>query len=212
MTAPISVDNATVRAAIATDAGWAAPLMFAAGPALFSYVFASPPDQAEEILYQAFQYPQHAFSYDHAQVVEIDDQPVGLIVSYSGEVKRQAEEKVHAVMARILPLRKLPRILVNLADLSRIKQDVELDAYYVLGISIDPDFQNHGLGTALLEQVEAEARDQNCRSICLDVTYSNTRAKELFDRMGYRITCSKTSHRFEQFTRAGGIHRMSKLL
>lgn len=207
-----STQNVTLRPAIATDADWAAPLLFAAGPALFSYIFASPSDQAQDILHQAFSFPAHAFSYDHTQVVEVNQQAVGLMISYPGPVKRQADEKVHGIMARILPLRKLPKILVNLADLTRIKQDVALEDYYILGLSVLPEYRNQGLGSYLLTQADAQSAASNCRSICLDVTYTNTRARVLFERFGYQIACSKTTSRFEQMTRAGGLHRMIKPL
>jgi ribosomal protein S18 acetylase RimI-like enzyme len=206
------IQNVTLRPAIAADVDWAVPLLLATGPALFSYVFASAPDQTALILQQAFIRPQHAFSYEHTQVVEVQEQPAGLMVSYPGFIKRQADEKVQQVMAGILPLRKLPRILVNLADLTRIKQDVAPQEYYILGLSISPEFRNQGLGRYLLNQAENQSRTYDCSGLCLDVTYTNTLAKALFERVGYRVTCSKTTPRFEQITRAGGIHRMTKNL
>jgi ribosomal protein S18 acetylase RimI-like enzyme len=206
------IQNVTLRPAIAADVDWAVPLLLATGPALFSYVFASAPDQTAPILQKAFIRPQHAFSYEHTQVVEVQNQPAGLILSYPGFIKRQADEKVQQVMAGILPLRKLPKILVNLADLTRIKQDVAPQEYYILGLSILPEFRNQGLGSYLLNQAEKQSHAYDCPSLCLDVTYNNTSARALFERVGYRVTCSKTTSRFEQITRSGGIHRMTKNL
>ncbi len=212
MLAPLLLEDVTLRSAIATDVDWGAPLLFAAGPALFSYVFASAPQDAVGILQQAFAYPNHAFSYEYAQVVEVADQPAGLMIGYSGKVKRQVDDKVHMVMARILPLTKLPSILINVADLTRIKQDVVPEDYYLLSISIAPEFRNRGLGTALLGDMEMQAQEEGRRSICLDVSYKNTAARALFERLGYQVVCSKTSDRFQQMTRAGGLHRMAKVL
>lgn len=202
----------TLRQAIATDVTWAAPLLFSSGPALFSYIFASPADQAQKILSQAFSQPSHAFSYEHTQVVEIEGQPAGLMVGYPGALKRQVDEKVHFVMARILPLKKLPKILVNVADLSRIKQDVELQDYYLLSLGILPEFRNQGLGKQLLKQAESQAAESACPSICLDVTFNNHAAQGLFNSRGYKVICSKTTDRFDRMTRAGGLHRMVKAL
>lgn len=212
MTSQLSVQNLILRRAIADDGEWAVPLLFSTGPALFSYIFASPPSQAQTILQQAFVRPQHAFSYEHTQVLEVDHTPAGILIGYSGGLKQQADEKVHFVMARILTLRKLPKILVNIADFSRIKQDVPLDAYYILGFSLLPVFQGIGLGKFLLEQADNEAYRLGCTSICADVAYTNFRAKQLLEQHGYQIFCSKTTERFNQMTRAGGIHRMVKPL
>jgi ribosomal protein S18 acetylase RimI-like enzyme len=207
-----STQNVTLRPAIAADAPWASPLLFSAGPALFSYLFASPPEQAEEILQQAFVQPQHAFSYDHMQVAEVEGTAAGIFIGYPGRLKKQADEKVHFVMARLMPLRKLPKILVNVADFSRIKQEIGPDDYYVLGLSVVPELRGQGVGTYLLAQAEQQARASHCQTICGDVTYTNDRARRLLESRGYEITCSKTSDRFNQMTRAGGLHRMVKVL
>jgi ribosomal protein S18 acetylase RimI-like enzyme len=202
--------HVTLRRAIAADAEWAADLLFEAGPALFSYILASPPTQAKEILQQAFAYPHHAFSYEHTQVAEIEGIPVGLMIAYPGFLKRQADEKVHFVMARLMPLYKLPKILVNVADLSRIKQDVPLTSYYILGISILPKFRQQGIASHFLTQAEAEAKALECKKMCADVSYTNRPAHHLLEKHGYAIATSKTTDRFEQMTRSGGIHRLIK--
>jgi ribosomal protein S18 acetylase RimI-like enzyme len=206
----VPVERLTLRPADAADAAWAADLIFAAGPSLFSYAFALKPECAQQALRQAFPCPGHAFSYEYTQVLEVDDQPSGLILAYSGQQKRQAEQQIRPVMAKILPMAGVPRILANLADLSRIKQDVAADHYYVVSLGILPQWRNRGLGAALLRDAELLAQNLGCEAICLDVAYRNTQAQHLFTRLGYRTTCSKTSHRFTQMTDAGGLHRMEK--
>jgi GNAT superfamily N-acetyltransferase len=208
-------NNLTLRRAIASDGNWAVPLLFSICPALFSYIFASSAEQAQATLHQAFAYPHHSFSYEHTCVLEMQEAdmqsyPIGLMIGYPARIKRQADEKVHGVMARITPLRKLPKILINVADFSRIKQDISAEDYYLLGLGILPEFRNHGLGTYLLTQIEAQAQTHHCQSICLDVTYENRRGRQFFERNDYRVTISKTTDRFERFTRSGGIHRMVK--
>jgi ribosomal protein S18 acetylase RimI-like enzyme len=214
------VEQITIRPALETDADWGASLLFESGPGLFSYLFALTPDKAKDVLHQAFAAPNHAFSYEYAQILEVavapgavgDPRPVGLVLGYPGSIKRRAEENVHGIMAHILPLTRVPRILVNLADLSRIKQDVLPQDYYILSLCIDPEFRNQGLGTALLQDTEILATEQGCPTLCMDVAYTNVGALGLLGRLGYGITCSKTSHRFEQMTDAGGLHRLEKRL
>jgi ribosomal protein S18 acetylase RimI-like enzyme len=208
----IPVQDITIRSTEATDFDWCANLIFAAGPGLFSYVFASTADKALTTLREAFAAPHHAFSHDHAQILEVCDRPTGVVLGYPGTTKRMAEEQIQGIMAHILPLSRVPRILINLADLSRIRQDVAPDDYYILSLAIAPELRNRGLGTALLQDTEMTARDLGCRSVCFDVAYSNTKAIHLFERLGYEMICSKTSHRFSAMTDAGGLHRMAKRL
>jgi ribosomal protein S18 acetylase RimI-like enzyme len=212
MASKYSLNQLSIRAADPSDVDWAAELLFSAGPDLFSYVFATKPEQALEIFREAFAAPRHAFSYEFTQILEVDERPVGTILSYTGQTKVDAESLIHGIMAHMLPVTRVPRIIVNLADLSRIKQDVEFDEYYILGLCVDPEFRNNGLGTLLLRDAEVQAIELGCQSICLDVTYANQAAQVLFQRLGYTIVCSKTSHRFEHMTQAGGLHRMRKKL
>jgi ribosomal protein S18 acetylase RimI-like enzyme len=207
-----SSQNLTLRRALVEESEWAAELLFEAGPALFSYILASPSDQAQEILERAFEFPHHAFSYEHTQIAEVNGRAVGLMIGYPGDLKQQVDEKVHFVMARLMPLRKLPKILVNVADLSRIKQNVAPDDYYILGISVLPEWRRRGIASYLLSAAEAEAIALDCEAICADVSYTNTPALQLLEKHGYQRMCSKTSDRFNQMTRSGGIHRMVKLL
>ena len=207
-----SSQNLTVRRAIAADADWAVPLLFATGPGLFSYIFAAPPAQAQEILQQAFVLPQHAFSYEHTYIVEAGDRGAGLIIGYPGTVKKVADEKVHFAMARVIPLRKLPKILVNVADFSRIKQEVAPTDYYILGLTIAPEFRQQGIASQLLDWAEWQAEEHGCTHICADITYTNTIALQLFEQWGYHRVCSKTTERFAQMTYAGGIHRVRKVI
>lgn len=212
MVLKLSIQHFNLRRAIVEDADWAVSLLFSAGPALFSYIFASPFEQAQEILYQAFVLPEHAFSYEHALVIEINQQAAGLMIGYPGDLKRRVDEKVHLAMTRLIPLRKLPKILVNVADFSRIKQDVASNDYYILGIGVLPEFHHCEVESYLLEYAEKQAYTSNCQTVCTDVTYTNERVKSLLEHHGYRAMCSKTTHRFDQMTRSGGIHRMVKFL
>jgi ribosomal protein S18 acetylase RimI-like enzyme len=212
MSLQFAAESLSIREATVGDVDWAPDRIFAAGPGVFSYIFALKPDAAQAALRQAFVVPDHAFSYSHAQVIEVDEQPVGLMLGYAGAVKRQAEARVQAVMAQILPLQRVPRILVHLADMSRIKQDVAADAYYVLSLSILPDWRRRGLGQALLQDTMALAQEQQCRSISFDVAYKNVQGKRWLTNQGYTVTCSKTSDRFERLTDAGGLHRMERAI
>ncbi|MBE9028372.1 GNAT family N-acetyltransferase [filamentous cyanobacterium LEGE 11480] len=212
MSLQFPVERLSIREAESTDVDWATELIFAAGPGLFSYIFALKPEKAKAALHQAFVVPSHALSYEYTQIIEVDEQPAGLVLGYPGSVKKQAEARMQAVMANILPLKRVPRILVNLADMTRIKQDVAADSYYILSLSITPELRHKGLGTALLNDTEALAQEQNCRNVSLDVTYNNLQGKRWLSQLGYHISCSKTSHRFEQMTDAGGLHRMERSL
>ena len=50
---------------------------------------------------------------------------------------------------------------------------------------VDPDYRRHGIGTALLRRVEAEARRNDCCKLTLEVRADNPGAKSLYRRHGF---------------------------
>jgi ribosomal protein S18 acetylase RimI-like enzyme len=51
--------------------------------------------------------------------------------------------------------------------------------------SVLPEAQGHGVGTALLEELERRAHDRGCAKLTLEVHDSNESAKRLYARFGF---------------------------
>ncbi len=58
---------------------------------------------------------------------------------------------------------------------------------HLYSIVTHPDFQGRGMGTALLDKLEAEARERGCTRIRLEVRADNTDAVALYRRRGYEV-------------------------
>lgn len=69
--------------------------------------------------------------------------------------------------------------------LSLLDQDVENERFLMDGIFVAPHARGHGIGTALLDAIIAEARTRGYKSIRLDVINTNPRAKALYERHGF---------------------------
>ena len=52
-------------------------------------------------------------------------------------------------------------------------------------LAVLPNFRNRGIGRALLDRVEAEARDRDCCKVTLEVHDSNVGAKKLYREAGF---------------------------
>jgi ribosomal protein S18 acetylase RimI-like enzyme len=57
-----------------------------------------------------------------------------------------------------------------------------------------PEYQCHGLGSAVTRQLIADARNQNC-GVNLSVLKSNPRAHVLYELLGF-VLCSESEHHF----------------
>lgn len=69
--------------------------------------------------------------------------------------------------------------------LRRLAEDVESDRLQVDGLCVAPDHRGKGIGSLLLSALCREAVDRGYRSIGLDVTADNLRARALYARHGF---------------------------
>ncbi|MEN9409914.1 MAG: hypothetical protein RL216_1888 [Pseudomonadota bacterium] len=73
------------------------------------------------------------------------------------------------------------------ALLRLLNNDVESDRFLLDGLCVSPAARGQGVGTALLEAIAAEGRARGFATLRLDVVDNNTRARALYERMGFTI-------------------------
>jgi ribosomal protein S18 acetylase RimI-like enzyme len=83
---------------------------------------------------------------------------------------------------------------------------------YALGVA--PHLQRRGIGTALIERVEAEAKARGQRGVWLDVGVTNVEARRLYERLGYFVEGEVVINRYIRYPEAEpaeeACHRMFK--
>lgn len=62
---------------------------------------------------------------------------------------------------------------------------------YISNLCVAPDSRRQGIGRALLDKCEQQARAWGCRSIALHVDLNNTSAYELYRRAGYKVAATE---------------------
>ncbi|HWE82159.1 MAG TPA: ribosomal protein S18-alanine N-acetyltransferase [Gaiellaceae bacterium] len=60
-----------------------------------------------------------------------------------------------------------------------------VDAWHVMNVAVDPDYQHRGIATRLLEQLFELTRDDQRRGYTLEVRVSNSDAIGLYDKLGF---------------------------
>jgi ribosomal protein S18 acetylase RimI-like enzyme len=81
---------------------------------------------------------------------------------------------------------KLARLLPRLRTRGRVQPKRPRGAYHIAEIDVDPSLRNRGIGSALLDHVEAEARARGYAQISLSTTTINP-ARRLYERHGFRV-------------------------
>jgi len=75
--------------------------------------------------------------------------------------------------------------LWRVAALAMLERDVDNDRFLMDGIFVTKAARGQGTGTQLLEAVTAEARTRGYAKLRLDVIDTNTRARALYERLGF---------------------------
>lgn len=78
--------------------------------------------------------------------------------------------------------------------------DTNEDNYFVYELVISPEFQGKGIGSLLLRNLQNKASANNM-FIDLEVLYKNTRAKQLYERLGFIVTGSNKTHHQMRWTK-----------
>jgi ribosomal protein S18 acetylase RimI-like enzyme len=77
--------------------------------------------------------------------------------------------------------------IVHLYRSSEIMAQTKEGDYYLASIATYPEFRGRGLGTRLMDAVEAETRAAGSRRIVLDVETDNRKAIELYERLSFGV-------------------------
>ena len=84
-------------------------------------------------------------------------------------------------------------VLVNGREAGQRTVVEQEDGLYISGIYILPEYQNQGLGSALIREVIAEAEKAG-RPLTLQVLKANHPARRLYERLGFAVTAEKLTH------------------
>ena len=68
------------------------------------------------------------------------------------------------------------------------------DEIHINNLAIRPRFRAQGIGTALLQQVLADARDLGARRATLEVRASNEGARRLYERLGFYVAGTRRNY------------------
>jgi ribosomal protein S18 acetylase RimI-like enzyme len=101
----------------------------------------------------------------------------------------------------------LPRLMAR----RRVDISPPEGAYHIAELHTHPALRNRGIGGALLDYAEREARWAEQRLMSLNTTTINP-ARRLYERHGFRVTETRTDPIYERITGIAGRHLMVKEL
>jgi len=140
----------------------------------------------EEIIAATYTQPKNDLSHQNTIFAEIDGIIVGMAAGYTTDVHREFSDRPLRCAARGRGFRvALSRFFVS--TLFRSLNSHDPGDFYLHYIGVDTEYRGHGIGTSLLEAIEARAVAAGSRRLTLDVAIKNRGAIAVYERVGMSI-------------------------
>ena len=147
--------------------------------------------------------------WQHSAAAELDGEVVGVLQSNGG-----GDFTITPSLA-FLAVRILGVSVITALPRLRARKRVDIPhpdgAYRVAELHTHRAFRNRGIGGALLDHAEREARWADLRLMSLNTTTINP-ARHLYERHGFRVVETRTDPAYERYTGIAGRHLMVKEL
>lgn len=154
-----------------------------AADGLFTTMLGSARDR---VIADAFPVPGHDLSFEHVVVAEIDGDTVGMSSSYSADEHRRASQRPVARAAGWRTAR-LVAVAAVLWPVLRFMDRLPEGDHYLQAVAVDEARRGHGVGSRLIDEVMARARERGDVRLVLDVAVDNPGARRLYERLGMTV-------------------------
>ena len=195
-----------IRAAQANDASFTGSMITLSLHELADHLFQQNTDVIEAMITKLFARNAGRFGYKYASVAECENGPVGLLVAYRGdEVNRLNLETIPHLIS-VLGFAKAIGFIYRGVRLPGGKE-AEDDEFFLSNLAILPSMQGRSFGSQLLAYAEKLAHENNLKKSSLIVSWHNTDAKRLYERIGYQVVEAVQDNETDL-----GYYRMVKVL
>ena len=171
------------------------------------------PELARALGYELVRMPGSPEGWEHTVLSVLNGEAVGVLqasgdhVSFTTFITPGLVLRLMRIFGPFKFLRGLPRIKAK----ARLDFNHPPGAYTVHELHVDPRCRNRGVGGALLDYAETEARRDGHPCMSLTTTTSNP-ARRLYERHGFRVVETRTDAAFQRYTGIEGRHLMLKEL
>jgi ribosomal protein S18 acetylase RimI-like enzyme len=155
-----------------------------------------------ELLRQLFRLTwREARNWKSSELALVDDVPAGVL--QTGESSMRITPGVVLATVRALGLARTLRLPGRLRIRGRVTPPKPDGAYLVSEIHVLSEFRGRGIGAAILEHAEEDARKRGFALMALTTLTTNP-ARRLYERFGFTVEGEAVDAEFERITGAAG--------
>ena len=147
----------------------------------------------------------------HTVLAELDGETVGIISAGSGPGGFRVTPALALAAIRIFGPFGVVGLLARVRAKARVEVLPPANACHIGELDIDPRYRNRGIGGALLDHGETQAREDGFLQMSLATTTINP-ARRLYERHGFRVVETRTDADYERYTDIEGRVLMVKEL
>lgn len=171
-----------LRPATPSDSAFIAWAMDAASDGLFPLIFGP---RTPEIHATVIAQPSHSFSYSHAVIAELDGAPVGVCQGSP----HGTPDGISAILRECwwLEAARAGAFVTVGGRLFTALGRREPGQWYMESLAVLPQARGNGVGSLLFADAFDRARRDGCSALALDVDVQNSRAADLYRRLGLEV-------------------------
>lgn len=141
------------------------------------------PEEIRKILEYFFAEKANRISYEFCDVVEIENKVVGSIVNYPGSIMKILDKPLIERLEKLYP--KDSKEYKEKVYPLVVAKEANDDEYYIDSLAVLDGYRGHGIGRKLIKLVEEKALQHNFGKCSILAELNNTRAFDLYNRIGY---------------------------
>jgi ribosomal protein S18 acetylase RimI-like enzyme len=209
-----SVDNPPAlifRAATPADAADAVPLIYSSGPAAFDYVFnIGGTRDAQAFLHYAYLHGGGEFGWRAHRIAEMGGEVAAAAAAFDGRiVMRFTIAGALQILGFYGPVCAWG-VLVRGLRVEAIIRPPRAEEYYLCHLGVREEMRGHGIGARFMRHLLEGLDAKRHRCATLDVAVTNTRAQQLYARLGFAVDALRSSKLENQRGRVADQYRMSR--
>lgn len=189
------------------DLEQAIPLIYSSGPDAFEYVFKNDRVTAQDFLRYAFCRKGGTFSYDNHHALIENEKLLGIGAVYAHTQVNAFTLKDASSILQFYKHRAFPIVVRGLRT-EQIILPPQKNEILLANLGVDPQNRGRGLGTKMIELLMEVANKKESTYFVLDVSEENPRAKDLYERLNFKISNFTPSTLRNKFSYVPNHYRM----
>lgn len=154
---------------------------------IYFYIGEENKAKAIAFLKQQFLMEDSLYSYSNTIMAISETKLVGVLIAYDAKEYHRLQQKLHRFLKE------------NYSFNDSLKPETEAGEFYLDALSVDPAFRGQKIGSKLIHSAEKLALEKKHSHIGLIVDLENSKAKRLYERLGFKAVNSLSlgGHQYE---------------